>query len=175
MLGVHRLKLQLCWQFITFKRELSLKSFCNPKPIKEFDFTILRNAVNHVKQRTPYFHILYIWLSSVPQVAVRASTRYQQGDSPVLTPCNSITPKYKVDEGWHHGNAGDSSGASVTASTPQAVSQMPQLQPLQQSQPPALCRALYDFNPEEMNLEDSKYCLSFLKVWLSNYLLNMAV
>eukprot|EP00064_Thunnus_orientalis_P016459 superscaffoldBa00003270_g16524 len=97
------------------------------------------------------------------EVAVRASTRYQQGDSPVLTPCNSITPKYKVDEGWHHGNAGDSSGASVTASTPQAVSQMPQLQPLQQSQPPALCRALYDFNPEEMNLEDSKYCLSFLK------------
>ncbi|XP_067455106.1 E3 ubiquitin-protein ligase SH3RF2 isoform X2 [Thunnus thynnus] len=97
------------------------------------------------------------------EVAVRASTRYQQGDSPVLTPCNSITPKYKVDEGWHHGNAGDSSGASVTASTPQAVSQMPQLQPLQQSQPPALSRALYDFNPEEMNLEDSKYCLSFLK------------
>ncbi|KAM7417833.1 hypothetical protein PAMA_017468 [Pampus argenteus] len=30
-------------------------------------------------------------------------------------------------------------------------------------QPLALCRALYDFNPEEMNLEDNKYCLSFLK------------
>lgn len=82
--------------------------------------------------------------------------RYQREDSPVLTPGNSITLKYKVDDG----NAGDSSGPSVTASMLQAVSQMPQLQ----SQPLTLCRALYDFNPEEMNLEDSKYCLSFLKV-----------
>ncbi len=93
--------------------------------------------------------------------------RNQQGDSSgelVLTPGNGITPKHKVDENWHYGNGGDSSGASVTASALQAVSQMPQLQPLQQPQPPALCRALYDFNPEEMNLEDSKYCLSFLKV-----------
>uniref|UniRef100_A0A3P8WGE3 RING-type domain-containing protein n=1 Tax=Cynoglossus semilaevis TaxID=244447 RepID=A0A3P8WGE3_CYNSE len=36
--------------------------------------------------------------------------------------------------------------------------------PLQQSPSLALCRALCNFNPEEMNLEDSKYCLSFLKV-----------
>lgn len=91
--------------------------------------------------------------------------RNQRGDLSgelVLTPANSITPKHKVDENWHHGNGGDSSGAPVAASSLQAVSQMPQLQPLQQSQPPALCRALYDFKPEEM--EDSKYCLSFLKV-----------
>ncbi|XP_049442150.1 E3 ubiquitin-protein ligase SH3RF2 [Epinephelus fuscoguttatus] len=94
------------------------------------------------------------------ELALRASMCNQRGDSPgelVLTP--GITPKHKVDESWHHGNA----GASVTASTLQAVSQMPQLHPLQQLQPPALCRALHDFNPEEMNLEDSKYCLSFLK------------
>lgn len=93
--------------------------------------------------------------------------RNQRGDSPgelVLTSGNGIAPKHKVDESWHHGNASDSSGASVSAGALQAVSQMPQLQPLQQPQPPALCRALLDFNPAEMNVEDSKYCLSFLKV-----------
>lgn len=98
--------------------------------------------------------------------------RNQQGDSSgdlVLAPGNSITPKHKVDENRHHGNDGDGGGAFVTASSLQAVSQMPEVEPLQQSQPPALCRALYDFNPKEMNLEDSKCCLSFLKVWLSNY------
>ncbi|XP_059202839.1 E3 ubiquitin-protein ligase SH3RF2 [Centropristis striata] len=100
------------------------------------------------------------------ELGLRALMRNQRGDSSgelVLMPANSITPKHKVDENWHHGNAGDGSGGSVTGSALQAVSQMPQLQPLQQSQPPALCRALLDFNPEERNLEDSKYYLSFLK------------
>ncbi|XP_073342473.1 E3 ubiquitin-protein ligase SH3RF2 isoform X2 [Pagrus major] len=100
------------------------------------------------------------------ELALRAAMRNQKGDSSgelVLKSGNSIALKHKADENWHHGNAGDSSGASVTASTLQAVSQMPHVQPLQQSQPPALCRALYDFNPEEMNLEDSKCCLSFFK------------
>ncbi|XP_018531230.1 E3 ubiquitin-protein ligase SH3RF2 [Lates calcarifer] len=100
------------------------------------------------------------------ELAVRASMRNQRGDAsgePVLMPGNSITPKHKVDENWLQGEAGDSGGVSVTANALQAVSQMPQLQPLQQHQPPALCRALCNFNPEEMNLEDSKYCLSFLK------------
>lgn len=93
--------------------------------------------------------------------------RNQKGDSSgelLHKSGNGIALKHKADESWHHGNAGDGSGTSVTASTLQAVSQMPHLQPLQQSQPSALCRALYDFNPEEMNLEDSKCCLSFLKV-----------
>ncbi|XP_054453729.1 E3 ubiquitin-protein ligase SH3RF2 [Anoplopoma fimbria] len=100
------------------------------------------------------------------ELALRSLMRNQRGDPSgelVLAPGNGIAPKHKVDESWHHGNGGDSSGASVTANTPQAVSQMPQLQQLQQSQPQALCRALHDFNPEESNLEDSKYCLSFLK------------
>ncbi|XP_041799428.1 E3 ubiquitin-protein ligase SH3RF1 isoform X2 [Chelmon rostratus] len=100
------------------------------------------------------------------ELALRAPVHNKGGDSSgelALVPGNSITPKHKVDENWHHGNAGDSSGASVIASALQAVSQMPQLQPLQQSQPPALCKALYDFNPEEMNLEDSRCCLGFLK------------
>ncbi|CAB1458776.1 unnamed protein product [Pleuronectes platessa] len=73
-------------------------------------------------------------------------------------------PKHKADEKWHQGNAGDGSGLSVTASAQQAVTPVPQLQPLQQHpQPLVLCRALYNFNPEDVNLEDSKYCLSFFK------------
>ncbi|XP_068441602.1 E3 ubiquitin-protein ligase SH3RF2 isoform X2 [Clinocottus analis] len=100
------------------------------------------------------------------ELALRALMRNQRGDSSgelVLASGNGITQKHKVDESWHHGNGGDSSGASVTASALQVVSLMPQLQPLQQSQPQALCRALHDFNPEESNLEDSKYGLGFLK------------
>ncbi|XP_056295613.1 E3 ubiquitin-protein ligase SH3RF1 isoform X2 [Pseudoliparis swirei] len=91
--------------------------------------------------------------------------RNQRGDSSgelvVLAPGNDITQKHKVDESWHHQNGGDSSAASVTAGALQAASLM--LQPLQQSQPQALCRALHGFNPEESNLEDSKYGLGFLK------------
>lgn len=93
--------------------------------------------------------------------------RNQRGDSSgemVLTPGNGITSKHKVDENWQHGNEAASGGVPGTASTLQAVNQTSQVQPLQQSQPPTFCRGLYDFNPEEMNLEDSKYCLSFFKV-----------
>ncbi|KAK2849277.1 hypothetical protein Q5P01_009111 [Channa striata] len=100
------------------------------------------------------------------EVDVRASTGKQRGDmtgAPVLTPGNTVNLKHKVDENWHYANTDDGSSASVTASTLQVVSHTPQLQPLQQPQAPALCRALYDFRPEETNSEDSKYCLSFLK------------
>lgn len=95
------------------------------------------------------------------EAALRASVYNHRGDKSgelVLTPGNGITTKHKVDDNWHYEDAGDSSVASVSAL--QATSQTPQLL---QSQPPALCRALCDFNPEEMNLEDGKYCLSFLK------------
>ncbi|KAM6952478.1 E3 ubiquitin-protein ligase SH3RF2 [Lycodopsis pacificus] len=90
--------------------------------------------------------------------ALRSLVLNQRGDSSgelVLASGNGIAQKHKVDESWHHG----SGGASVTASALQAVSPTPQLQ----SQHQALCRALHDFNPEESNLEDSKYGLSFLK------------
>lgn len=95
------------------------------------------------------------------EAAHRASVYSHRGDLSgelVLSAGNAITPTHKGDDNWH---AGDSSSASVSAQ--QAVSQTPQLQPLQQLQAPALCRALCDFKPEEMNLEDSKYFLSFLK------------
>ncbi|KAM3613037.1 uncharacterized protein V6R79_019222 [Siganus canaliculatus] len=97
---------------------------------------------------------------------LRAPVSNQQGDlsgETSLTLGGSMTPKHKVDENGHQGNTADSSGASISGGAPQAVSQVPQGQPLQMSQPLALCRALYDFNPEEMNLEDCKCCLSFLK------------
>lgn len=75
----------------------------------------------------------------------------------ILSP--GIVTKHKADENWQQlGSVTNSSGSSVSAS-----SQIPQLQPPQQSQAPALCRALFDFNPAEMTLEDSQYCLSFLK------------
>ena len=109
-----------------------------------------------------------VFLFVCSQLAVRASTRNLRDDGsgkPALAPGNGITPKHKADEKWHQGNAGDGSGLSVTASAQQAVSLVPQLQPLQQHpQPLVLCRALYNFNPEEINLEDSQYCLSFFKV-----------
>ncbi|XP_047440540.1 E3 ubiquitin-protein ligase SH3RF1 isoform X2 [Mugil cephalus] len=79
----------------------------------------------------------------------------QRGDvsgEPVLAPGNGIAAKHKADDNWRYEESCDGSGASVTA-----------LQPLQPSQTPALCRALCDFNPEDLNVEDSKYCLSFLK------------
>ncbi|XP_053284864.1 E3 ubiquitin-protein ligase SH3RF1 isoform X2 [Pleuronectes platessa] len=97
------------------------------------------------------------------ELANRASTRNLRDDgSGKVSP--GFTPKHKADEKWHQGNAGDGSGVSVTASAQQAVTPVPQLQPLQQHpQPLVLCRALYNFNPEDVNLEDSKYCLSFFK------------
>lgn len=108
-----------------------------------------------------------MWLSSPLQASPRGTMYGYGGDLSgelVLSPGNAITPKHKADDDWH---ASNSSSASVSAL--QAVSQTPQLQPLQQFQVPALCRALCDFNPEEMNLEDSKYFLSFLEVCHSKY------
>ncbi|AWP12227.1 putative E3 ubiquitin-protein ligase SH3RF2 [Scophthalmus maximus] len=96
------------------------------------------------------------WTQVHSELPVRALSRNQPGDvsgKPVLLAHgNSIMRKQKVDENWHQGN-----GAQ------QAVDQMPQLQPLQQPQQLVFCRALYNFKPEEMNVDDSKYCLSFLK------------
>ncbi|XP_041653090.1 E3 ubiquitin-protein ligase SH3RF1 [Cheilinus undulatus] len=101
------------------------------------------------------------------ELALRDLMRNQRADFSgelILSLGNGNTLKHKADENWQHlGNFTDSSSVSVSAGALQAISQIPQLQPLQQSPAPALCRALFDFNPEEMNLEDSQYCLSFLK------------
>ncbi|KAM6923646.1 E3 ubiquitin-protein ligase SH3RF2 [Xenentodon cancila] len=92
----------------------------------------------------------------------RTSVYKQQSEiSRVIAPSSSIPPHHKVEDSWHNEDTGDSSRASVDAL--QAGSQAAQLQPLHQAQPLALCKALRDFDPEEMTREDSKYCLSFLK------------
>ncbi|XP_074529544.1 E3 ubiquitin-protein ligase SH3RF2 isoform X2 [Halichoeres trimaculatus] len=94
-------------------------------------------------------------------------THNQRADPPrelILTLGNTYTPTLMADENWHHyGTVPDISSVSINAGTLQAVNQMPPLQLHPQSQPPALCRALFDFNSGEMNLEDRKYCLNFLK------------
>ncbi|XP_062416790.1 E3 ubiquitin-protein ligase SH3RF2 isoform X2 [Pungitius pungitius] len=78
------------------------------------------------------------------ELALRASVRNQRGDAPAeQAPASS----------------GSGAPAAGGGAPPQAASQMPPMQ----SHPPALCRALHDFNPEESNLEDSKYGLSFSK------------
>ncbi|XP_054647525.1 E3 ubiquitin-protein ligase SH3RF2 isoform X2 [Dunckerocampus dactyliophorus] len=90
------------------------------------------------------------------EVSVRASMHSQQGDSPgelVLTPANDVTLKHRANGDWHYRHISDSGSTSV--------SQMPQALALQQSL--ALCRALCDFSPSEMNVENSDYCLSFRK------------
>lgn len=84
-------------------------------------------------------------------------------------PGQSVNPKHKVDEDRQRRSGSESSGPFAGASTLQTVSQMSEMEPQHQSQPPpALCRALCDFKPEELNLEDSHCCLGFIKVWLSH-------
>ncbi|KAM9741633.1 E3 ubiquitin-protein ligase SH3RF2 isoform 1-T2 [Menidia menidia] len=92
--------------------------------------------------------------------AHRASMYGQRGDrsgEQALTPPSSLTPHLTVDKDRHYEDPGDGSGAL------QAGGQTAQQQPPEQPQPLPLCRALADFNPEDGNLDDNKYCLSFLK------------
>lgn len=49
-----------------------------------------------------------------------------------------------------------------------AASQTAAVEHLQQPQPAALCKALFDFNPTEMNLEDHESFLSFHKVRITD-------
>ncbi|TNM98678.1 hypothetical protein fugu_013242 [Takifugu bimaculatus] len=68
----------------------------------------------------------------------------------------SISPKHKVDNRYQGGD-GDP-GRAMPAASQASVAEH-----LQQSQPAALCKALFDFNPSEMNLEDRESFLSFQK------------
>uniref|UniRef100_A0A1A7XFH6 SH3 domain containing ring finger 2 n=1 Tax=Iconisemion striatum TaxID=60296 RepID=A0A1A7XFH6_9TELE len=96
------------------------------------------------------------------EVYLKASNqRADSSGEPVFTHTNTVSRNLKVDDSWRYEDPAESAGGYVSAL--QAASQTPQLQPLQQTQVPPLCKALCDFNPAEMNLEDSKYCLSFQK------------
>lgn len=91
------------------------------------------------------------------EAALRASLLNHRGDAPgeqVLAPRDPAAPKHKADHGFQRVDSLDGGGASVASL--QAAGHT-------QSNPPALCRALCDFNPDETNMEDSKYCLSFIK------------
>ncbi|XP_061755681.1 E3 ubiquitin-protein ligase SH3RF2 isoform X2 [Nerophis ophidion] len=91
------------------------------------------------------------------EVFGKASMRSLQGDAPgelVLAPANGITLKHSANGDWHYRHNSDTGSASI--------SQMPQTIAPQQSL--ALCRALCDFSPTEMNVEKSDYCLSFRKL-----------
>lgn len=98
-------------------------------------------------------------------VYVRAPNRNLQAGlsgGTLLPPCPSISMKHKVENRYQ---GSDSDGMSF------AVSQTPLVEQLQQSQPAALCQALFNFNPAEMNLEDSGSFLSFHKVGITNCIL----
>lgn len=101
------------------------------------------------------------------QLSVRGSNpNLQVGVSGgTLVPAGpSVSPKHKVDNRYQ---GGDSDGPIIPGRAMPAASQAPATEHLQQSQPAALCKALFDFNPTEMNLEDSESFLSFQKVWIA--------
>lgn len=88
------------------------------------------------------------------QLSVRAPNRNLQAGlsgGSLLLSGPSISMKPKVENRYQ---GSDSDGVFVA----------PVVEHLQQSQPAALCKALFDFNPPEMNLEDSDSFLSFHKV-----------
>ncbi|XP_012711181.2 E3 ubiquitin-protein ligase SH3RF1 isoform X1 [Fundulus heteroclitus] len=98
------------------------------------------------------------------EAAFRASASNHRADAsrePVFTPANGAPTSHKAEDNRHGQNGSDGHRASLGAL--QAGGQAPQLQPLHQQQQQPLCRALCDFNPEEMDVEDSQYYLSFLK------------
>lgn len=65
--------------------------------------------------------------------------------------------RWKVDDNWYYGESKESSGL-VPVNVLRVISEQPQ--------PLALCRALYDFNANNLDPDDSKECLTFFKVSL---------
>lgn len=109
------------------------------------------------------------------QLSVRGSNRNLQTglSGGTLVPAGSnISPKHQVDNRYQ---GGDSDGPIAPGRAMPAASQPPVGEHLQQSQPAALCKALFDFNPTEMNLEDSESFLSFQKVWIAIWILTYSL
>ena len=99
-----------------------------------------------------------------PQVSSRALYQKDSLGEGVQPNPSYPTMRPKVDENRNYGEGlpagGRSSPAGAwlqgTAHQKQGVAGKPEAA--------ALCRALQDFNPREMDLEDWKYCLGFAKV-----------
>uniref|UniRef100_A0A671MK15 SH3 domain containing ring finger 2 n=1 Tax=Sinocyclocheilus anshuiensis TaxID=1608454 RepID=A0A671MK15_9TELE len=92
---------------------------------------------------------------------VQAQALYDfQGNAPGELTMKSggiIHLRWRVDDNWYYGEGKDSSGL-VPVDVVRVISAQPQPQPL------ALCRALYDFNANNLDTDDSKECLTFFKV-----------
>lgn len=115
-------------------------------------------VVFYVKSATSLFKPVDFCLF---QLSVRAPNRNLQAglSGELQLPSGpSISMKHKVENKYQ---GSDRDGVFV------AASQTPVVEHLQQSHPAALCKALFDFNPPEMNLEDSDSILSFYKVWIT--------
>lgn len=117
----------------------------------------------------PLLH-LNRWDFCLFQLSDRAPNRNPQPGSSggTLFPAGpTISPKHKVENRYQ---GGDSDGPVVAARAAPAASQTPTGEHFQ-SHPAALCKALFDFSPAEMNLEDAESFLSFRKVWIANWVL----
>lgn len=84
------------------------------------------------------------------EISIRSSLQNQHGsvaDDTVFTSGDFVSLKSTVDEDLNFGNSNDNRRVYSSAPSSQAP----------------LCRALCDFSPQQMNLQDSQYCLGFLK------------
>lgn len=100
-----------------------------------------------------------MWILCLFQLSVRAPNRNLQAGSlggTLLPSGPSISLKQKVENRYQGSDGSD--GVFVAGSQP------PLAEHLQPSQPAPLCKALFDFNPAEMKLEDSESFVSFHKV-----------
>ncbi|KAL1246857.1 hypothetical protein QQF64_034771 [Cirrhinus molitorella] len=90
---------------------------------------------------------------------VQAQAVYDfQGNGPgelTMKSGDVIYLRWRVDDNWYYGEGKDSSGL-VPVNVVRVISEQPQ--------PLAVCRALYDFNANNLDPGDSKECLTFFKV-----------
>ncbi|KAL0175613.1 hypothetical protein M9458_027943, partial [Cirrhinus mrigala] len=80
-----------------------------------------------------------------------------QGNAPgelTMKSGDIIYLRWRVDDNWYYGEGKDSSGL-VPVDVVRVISEQPQ--------PLAVCRALYDFNANNLDPGDSKECLTFFK------------
>ncbi|KAK1789287.1 hypothetical protein P4O66_015220, partial [Electrophorus voltai] len=95
-------------------------------------------------------------IPGTPGVLAKALVNYQ-GNGPGELSMSSgdiVSLRYQVDGNWYYGDTKGNSGL-VPARMVQMLSE--------QSQPVALCRALYDFDLNRLDPEDRRECLGFLK------------
>lgn len=116
-----------------------------------------------------FFFFFRIWSKTWPTCVldrlpfylfqVQAQALYDfQGNAPgeiTMKSGDIIYLRWKVDDNWYYGESKESSGL-VPVNVVRVISE--------QSQPLALCRALYDFNANNLDPDDSKECLTFFKV-----------